>query len=152
MAGTCLPHRRPIQMLEHKLAMHELGGSAPDGSVLLEDVPPQCPAKRTAAALKSSTLSDKVDADGRLRWQVPDGEWIVLRIGYTCSGAQVSTSSQGWTGLVLDYLDAERPAVVLATGRRAADRRRRPGGGQDVEVHSHRQLGVRWDELDARLP
>ena len=42
---------------------------------------------------------------------VPDGAWVVLRFGYTINGAHVSTSGSGWTGLVLDYLDA-----VSATG------------------------------------
>jgi hypothetical protein len=125
-----LARHRPIARLEHKLARHELGGSAPDGSVLLDDVP-AVPGEEDCRSRSGPTagdppknpdsqespdssevgyvldLSDKVDSAGRLRWQAPAGEWVVLRLGYTCSGAQVSTSSQGWNGLVLDYLDAD---------------------------------------------
>ena len=97
---------RPITGLEHKLAMRELGGSAPDGSVLLDDLP-SVPGEKDCRSVEVLDLSDKMDPAGRLRWRVPEGEWVVLRLGYTCSGAKVATSSQGWTGLVLDYLDAD---------------------------------------------
>lgn len=41
----------------------------------------------------------------RLVWDAPPGRWLVLRIGYTVSGARVSTSSDHWKGLAIDYLD-----------------------------------------------
>ncbi|MEA1876507.1 MAG: hypothetical protein U9N86_06550 [Bacteroidota bacterium] len=31
----------------------------------------------------------------------------VKRVGYTCTGSHVSTSSEGWTGSVLDYMSKE---------------------------------------------
>ena len=49
-------------------------------------------------------LSGNVAADGSLSWTPPPGEWEVLRIGYTDSGAKVSTSSGAWQGLAIDYL------------------------------------------------
>lgn len=42
--------------------------------------------------------------DGLLDWDAPQGEWTILRYGYTCTGAEVSTSSDGWNGLSLDHL------------------------------------------------
>jgi hypothetical protein len=42
---------------------------------------------------------------GQLTWQVPSGSWEILRMGYTDSGAKVSTSSGDWQGLAIDYLD-----------------------------------------------
>jgi len=38
---------------------------------------------------------------------VPEGDWTVLRFGYTVTGAQVSTSSGDWQGLVIDYMSTE---------------------------------------------
>jgi hypothetical protein len=101
-----LARHRPIGQLEQKLARHELGGSAPDGSVLLDDVP-AVPGEKDCRSADVFDLSDKLDSAGRLRWQAPPGDWLVLRLRYTCSGAQVSTSSAGWTGPVLGYLDAD---------------------------------------------
>ncbi len=101
-----LARHRPIERLEHKLAAHELGGSAPDGSVLLEDVP-AVPGEEDCRSAEILDLSAHMDAAGRLRWQAPPGDWVVLRLGATGSGAQVSTASEGWNGLVLDYLDAD---------------------------------------------
>ncbi|WP_197528013.1 glycosyl hydrolase [Posidoniimonas polymericola] len=51
-------------------------------------------------------ITDRLDGD-RLTWRAPPGKWLVLRFGYTPSGARVSTSSDGWKGLAIDYLDAE---------------------------------------------
>jgi hypothetical protein len=48
-----------------------------------------------------------MDKEGTLQWQVPDGEWNIMRIGYTCTKASVSTSSDGWQGRVLDYLSRD---------------------------------------------
>jgi hypothetical protein len=51
-------------------------------------------------------VSAKVDAGGRLSWRPPaEGEWEILRIGYTDSDARVSTSSGTWQGLAIDYMD-----------------------------------------------
>jgi hypothetical protein len=50
-------------------------------------------------------ITEAVDADGRLRWQAPPGKWRVLRLGYTLSNSKVSTSSEGWNGWAIDYLD-----------------------------------------------
>ena len=99
--------RRPIAKLAHKLAMHELGRSSPDGSVLLEDVEP-LPGEEHCRSADVLDLSGKMDADGVLRWQAPVGEWNVLRFGYTCTGVKVNPiTSQGWDGLVLDHLDVD---------------------------------------------
>ncbi|HOS71291.1 MAG TPA: glycosyl hydrolase [Bacteroidales bacterium] len=43
--------------------------------------------------------------DGILTWDVPDGEWTIIRYGMTCTGVKVSTSSDGWDGLSMDHLN-----------------------------------------------
>lgn len=52
-------------------------------------------------------VTSYVDADGRLKWNAPVGNWKLLRFGYTLTGSQVSTSSDGWKGYAIDYLDRE---------------------------------------------
>ncbi len=96
---------RPIQNLPSKAAFHELGGSATDCAPLLEDIP-ATPGEEDVAAGDVLDLTGKF-SDGRLNWDVPAGQWLVLRFGYTLNGARVSTSSGEWQGKVLDYLDAE---------------------------------------------
>jgi hypothetical protein len=49
-------------------------------------------------------LSEQVK-DGVLSWAPPPGRWKVLRFGYTITGSHVSTCSEGWDGLAIDYLD-----------------------------------------------
>ena len=52
-------------------------------------------------------LTAKMDKDGTLRWEVPAGNWQVFRFGCTVGIGHVSTSSKGWTGYVVNYLDPE---------------------------------------------
>jgi hypothetical protein len=44
---------------------------------------------------------------GLLTWEVPEGEWTILRFGQTNTGVRVSTASDGWDGLSLDHLSRE---------------------------------------------
>ncbi|MCA1760204.1 MAG: glycoside hydrolase, partial [Bacteroidales bacterium] len=101
-----------ITYLDLKLGFHELGGSAPDTRFLLTNT------LRNNATMPDNSsyivkkddilnLTSQMDADGNLNWQVPEGEWSVLRIGYTCTDSHVSTSSGEWQGSVLDYMSTE---------------------------------------------
>ena len=52
-------------------------------------------------------ITDKMAADGTLDWQVPAGEWTIMRIGYLCNGrGNHPASKHGW-GLEVDKLSAE---------------------------------------------
>jgi hypothetical protein len=44
-------------------------------------------------------------SDGKLRWDIPAGNWNILRFVMTNTGAMVSTASDGWGGLSLDHLN-----------------------------------------------
>jgi hypothetical protein len=101
-----------ISDLDLKLAYHELGGSATDTRFLLNNVSRTNTKKedKTTYIIKSDeilNLTSKMDGEGNLNWEAPEGEWSILRLGYTCSGALVSTSSDNWGGLILDYLSKE---------------------------------------------
>ena len=52
-------------------------------------------------------LTDKMSADGTLVWNVPDGAWTVLRIGYICNGKTCLASSDSGKGLEVDKLSAK---------------------------------------------
>jgi len=98
--------RKPIQNLELKAMYEELGMSAPDCRFLLDDEPPQ-EGEEDVHTEEILNLTDKLDAEGRLHWQIPQGRWTILRCGFTPTEARVSTSSQGWEGRVLDYMNAD---------------------------------------------
>lgn len=45
--------------------------------------------------------------NGKLAWNAPEGNWTIIRYGYTCTGARTSTTSDGWGGLSVDHLSRE---------------------------------------------
>jgi hypothetical protein len=63
----------------------------------------------TAAAVKVSDVIDlttRMKPDGHLDWNPPAGNWIVLRIGYSLTGAMNRPASPEATGLEVDKLDS----------------------------------------------
>ncbi|MBT1695279.1 glycoside hydrolase [Fulvivirgaceae bacterium PWU4] len=98
------PTRPPIADLSLKAAFVEGNRSGYFTEKLLEDAPAS--AGEEDALLKDVVvLSKKPDSTGRIRWQVPAGEWTIMRFGYTTSDAHVSTSSGKWQGRVIDYMN-----------------------------------------------
>lgn len=64
----------------------------------------------TNSALKGIQKNEIIDLTnkfkkGVLSWNVPPGNWVIVRYGWTCTGARTSTSSDGWEGLSVDHLD-----------------------------------------------
>ena len=51
-------------------------------------------------------LTDRLSADGTLEWEVPEGEWTVLRIGYYATGRGNYPPSDFGRGLECDKLSA----------------------------------------------
>ena len=102
----------PIHYLEYKLSIHELGGSAPDCRFLLDNgrKDPDEKTDRPAYIIDRNSIIDlsaSMDSEGNFEWDAPEGEWVLMRVGYTPTGAVVSTSSKTWQGQVLDYLNPE---------------------------------------------
>ncbi len=100
-----------ISDLDLKLGFRELGFSAPDCRFLLENEPRANKLEENQSYRVNKNeindLSQMMDARGNLNWEAPAGEWMVLRIGYTCTNSHVSTSSNNWQGSVLDYMSKE---------------------------------------------
>lgn len=52
-------------------------------------------------------LSDLMDSDGRLRWDVPDGSWTILRFGQTSTGKENVAAPDAGRGLECDKFNRE---------------------------------------------
>jgi len=98
--------RKPIRDLKVKAVFVEAGFSVPDSKPLLADYP-AVQGEEDFDLSQEVDLTAKMSAEGRLDWEVPAGDWEILRIGYTSSNSKVSTSSGKWQGLVIDYLDRD---------------------------------------------
>lgn len=104
--------KETITNLDLKLGFHELGGSAPDCRFLLENVSrgKEQALDKTVYQVDPAKIVDltaQMDDAGVLHWNVPEGKWNIMRIGYTCTQAEVSTSSKGWQGNVMDYMNKD---------------------------------------------
>jgi len=68
------------------------------------------PVAAPGSAIDPATLIDltaKCGGDGTLDWDVPDGQWKVLRSGYTLTGKTTTASSPTGIGFEADPLDAK---------------------------------------------
>lgn len=59
---------------------------------------------------KIINLTNKLSADGKLNWNVPAGEWTILRIGHTSTGHTNATGGAG-SGLECDKFNPEAAKV-----------------------------------------
>jgi hypothetical protein len=68
------------------------------------------PAAPAAAEISRGDVVDvtsKMDADGTLRWDVPEGHWTILRMGYALTGARNRPSVPAGSGLEVDKLSSK---------------------------------------------
>jgi len=71
--------------------------------------PPEYPALPAGTAIDRSSVIDitgRLQADGRLVWDVPPGRWTILRFGRTTTGANTRPAPVPGLGLECDKLDA----------------------------------------------
>jgi hypothetical protein len=72
----------------------------------LENYPtPEAPAAAVVSKSNVIDLTSKMDRDGKLKWMPPPGRWIILRMGYSLTGARNSPASPEATGLEVDKLN-----------------------------------------------
>lgn len=95
----------PIKNWRQKALHRALHQSAPKSEILLE-----IPYDNNEVGIEKArviNLSDSLTGDGHLTWNIPEGEWVILRLGYTINNhAILKTSSEGWGGYTLDVFDA----------------------------------------------
>lgn len=100
---------KPMHHLRLKAAFDEGGSSAPDTRYLLEEDTTDN-YRVHADHRKVTDISRFMNSTGQLSWKAPPGKWVVLRMGYTLNGAEISTSSGKWQGLVIDHMS--RPHFI----------------------------------------
>lgn len=65
---------------------------------------------------KKDIIDLTANYDGeQLKWNAPKGDWLVIRYGWTCTGARTSTTSDGWEGLSLDHLNPDAFEIFRKT-------------------------------------
>jgi hypothetical protein len=80
--------------------------STPDTAPLFREIP-ATPGEEDTHTADVIDLTSKLDADGVLQWDVPTGDWQILRFGCTIGDhSYVSTCSEGWNGYAIDVFDA----------------------------------------------
>jgi hypothetical protein len=62
-------------------------------------------------ASKVLDVSENMTADGMLNWDVPEGDWIILRTGMTPTGTKNSPASPEATGYEVDKMSKEHTAL-----------------------------------------
>jgi hypothetical protein len=89
-------------------ALHKsLHFSAPDTKILFDDLPLDSNQVETGID-EVIDISRNLSKDGTLSWNFPEGEWEILRLGYTTYRKGVLwSSSEGWEGFPLDVFDAD---------------------------------------------
>ena len=73
------------------------------------DARPPEDARLTTMIAKDSIvdLTAKMSKDGKIEWDVPAGNWTILRIGYACNGRCNHPASNGGRGFEVDKLSAK---------------------------------------------
>lgn len=67
-------------------------------------------------------LSAKLDENGMLEWDVPEGRWMIVRTGHRKTGAKLSVALPGQEGLENDFFDrAGVEQMFEHTGRKLAE-------------------------------
>jgi hypothetical protein len=77
-------------------------------------------------------LKGKMDENGRLVWDVPQGEWTVLRLGYTTTGVENAPAPKTGRGLECDKLSKQGIAANFEgmMDKLVTDNRIKPKGGK----------------------
>jgi hypothetical protein len=70
---------------------------------------PAVPDGQCVPARAVMELTHRMDEKGRLVWEVPPGDWVIMRIGYTPTGSETRMAQAEGAGLECDKLS--KPAV-----------------------------------------
>lgn len=108
--GTTKPIPIAEAGLSGRLTVDNLPGKALyQRHSILSRVKPGGPAKEDGAIAMEDIidLTDKVDKDGRLKWDAPAGEWTIVRIGFQPNGTKNHPAPTGGEGLETDKLSKE---------------------------------------------
>ncbi len=97
-------------------------------------------------------LTAKMGADGHLTWDVPAGQWTILRMGHTPTGKDNHPAPEPGRGLESDKL-SKKATEVMFDGLMKKNHHRLTGAcSERPRFNSHRQLGNRLTKLVAAVP
>lgn len=74
---------------------------------------PSLPADRVVDRSKIADITTSMAGDGKLTWEVPGGDWTVLRIGHTTTGKENHPAPEGGRGLECDKLSKEAAKIMF---------------------------------------
>ncbi len=101
------PNRKPLQNQSEKALLTGLQPfSTPSSAPLFKEFP-ATPGEEDTRTTDIIDLTTNLADDGTLNWNVPAGDWQILRFGCTLNDhCRVSTCSEGWDGYAIDPFDA----------------------------------------------
>ncbi len=89
--------------------IHDGAKSGPGGSWSSVGLPPV----RIAETASIVDLTDRIDSNGRVQWDVPEGDWIIQRYVCTNTGETLKVPSPQSDGLATDHFSEEATRVFL---------------------------------------
>lgn len=100
---------------------------------------PQWPAVSAVQCVSSAkilNLTDRMDAEGSLKWDAPEGRWLVLRIGHTLAGGVTRSAQPEATSLECDKL-SKKAIETQFSGmvEKLLDESKLPAGKTIVSTH-----------------
>ncbi len=110
---------------------------------------PRLPTNVAIASDRIVDLTDRLDANGRLTWTVPPGNWTILRFGRTSTGANTRPAPVPGLGLESDKfdkaaLDAHFDQFVGALLREIGPDKRRDVGWTSLHIDSWEMGAQNW--------
>lgn len=94
-------------------------------------------------------ITDKLDENSYLHWDVPEGRWIILRVGYTLTGKENMPATKAGRGLECDKLNASHVESFFNKGiKRIIEANTAYAGNsfQSMLTDSYEGRGMNWTE------
>ena len=91
----------PVSKIHH--AEEKAGFATPHD--MMENVTPE--EKNVSVLTDVFDITDKMDAEGNITWDAPEGTWRIYRFGYSLTGKKNHPAPPEATGLEVDKLDKE---------------------------------------------
>ena len=104
VSSSAEQHRPGIKNWELKSANRDLLGQ-PLGAQY--DEHPAVAGEQDCNSSDVLDVSAKMEKSGQLIWKVPEGNWTIIRFGYTLLGSRTKFASPGAQGYEIDFLSAE---------------------------------------------
>ncbi len=86
-----------------------------------------------------TNITARMDATGKLVWDVPPGQWTVIRVGHTSTGVENAPAPKTGRGLECDKLSKEGIEANFAglMAKLAADNKLKPGNAKPGLIATH---------------